>query len=78
MAIARGPCLAASVAYHTVGLFNQQVDSLFRIAHPVSARVTQSLTCHGKGGIVENVHIISQTCCMLCHADLSRHPVPIR
>lgn len=69
--------LAASVAYRAVELLNLQADGKFRPAHATTAAAARCLSCHGKGGMVDNVHISGQTSCTLCHADLSKHPVPI-
>lgn len=71
--------LTASVAKHTVELLNSQLADSFRLVHAVPAPVTGCLSCHAKGGAVENIHITSQTSCTGCHADISaRHPVPLK
>lgn len=67
--------LTASVAKYAVELLNQQADSAFKAAHEVPQDVKTCLSCHGKGGEVENVHATSATSCTVCHTDIKpNHP----
>ena len=67
--------LTASVVRYTIALANQQVDGLFKPAFAVPASVTGCLSCHGKGGALENVHITNQTDCQECHTTFpASHP----
>lgn len=67
--------LTASVAKYAVELLNQQADGAFEGTHAVPAEVKDCLSCHGKGGEVENVHATAQTSCTVCHTDLQpNHP----
>lgn len=67
--------LTASVAKYTVELLNQQADSAFKGTHEVPQEVKACLSCHGKGGQVENVHASAQNSCITCHTDIKpNHP----
>ena len=67
--------LTASVVRYTVNLANQQADATFKPTFAVPASVTGCLSCHGKGGALENVHITNQTDCKECHSALpASHP----
>lgn len=67
--------LTASVAKYVVELLNQQADSAFKAAHNVPEDVKTCLSCHGKGGQVENVHATAQSSCTVCHTDIKpNHP----
>ena len=68
--------LTASVARYTVDLLNKAADGTFKPTFAVPASVTGCLSCHGKGGVLENVHTSNQTDCTNCHTDLgTSHPV---
>jgi hypothetical protein len=68
--------LTASVVRYTVDLTNKQADGAFKQTFVVPASVTSCLSCHGKGGLLEDVHITNQTDCYECHTVLgSQHPV---
>jgi hypothetical protein len=68
--------LTASVVYKTVTLLNAQADGTFKATFAVPASVTGCLSCHGKGGALENVHITNQTDCRECHDTFpASHPV---
>ncbi|MEW6142658.1 MAG: C-GCAxxG-C-C family protein [Chloroflexota bacterium] len=68
--------ITASVVKYAVELLNKQTDQgSITIAHAVPASVTGCLSCHGKGGVKENVHISSQITCASCHDTLPKtHP----
>ena len=67
--------LTASVVQYTVNLLNQQVEGTFEASFTSPASVTGCLSCHGRGGFLENVHISNQTDCTTCHSELpSTHP----
>jgi hypothetical protein len=67
--------LTASVVRYTVDLLNKQADARFKASFALPASVTGCLSCHGKAGIVENVHASNQTTCTSCHDTLSTsHP----
>ncbi len=67
--------LTASVARYTADLLNKQADGAFKATFAVPASVTGCLSCHGKGGPIENVHVSNQTVCTECHDSLgSGHP----
>jgi hypothetical protein len=67
--------LTAAVVKKTVDLMNLQADGAFKATFAVPASVTGCLSCHGKGGALENVHITNQTDCKECHTPLpSSHP----
>jgi hypothetical protein len=70
---------AATVRY-VVDLLNKQADQgSITVAHTVPASVTGCLSCHGKGGVKENVHTSAQTTCTTCHDNLPKtHPVPAK
>jgi len=68
--------LTASVVRKTVELMNQQVDGAFKATFAVPASVTGCLSCHGKGGMLENVHASNATTCTDCHTTFpDSHPV---
>ena len=67
--------LTASVAKYTAEILNKQADGTFAVVNKVPAEVASCIGCHGKGGIVENVHQSSGSSCVTCHDDLSAaHP----
>ncbi len=67
--------LTASVAKYTVELLNAQAGGAFKAAHSIPAAVTQCLSCHGKGGVKEDVHASRMTSCTQCHTNLPpTHP----
>ncbi len=67
--------LTASVVRYTADLLNKQAEGTFKATFVVPASVTGCLSCHGKGGPVENVHVSNQTVCTECHDNLgSGHP----
>lgn len=71
--------VTASVAKYTVELLNAQADTTFKIAHPIPTAVTECLSCHGKGGVVENVHMSNNNSCFSCHEDIkAKHPIPLK
>lgn len=71
--------LTASVAKFTVEQLNKQAAGSFSLAHALPAEVTSCLSCHGKGGAVENVHASNQTSCSSCHSDIwTEHPLPLK
>ena len=68
--------ITAAVVRYTVDLANKQADATFKPTFTVPASVTGCLSCHGKAGAVENVHITNQSDCKECHTTLpSSHPV---
>lgn len=71
--------LTASVTKYTVELLNKQADNSFAVVHALPASVQECLSCHGKGGVVENVHASAATTCTSCHSDiLTKHPIPLK
>ncbi len=66
--------LTASVVKRTVELTNQQADGAFKQTFADPTSVTGCLSCHGKGGALENVHTSNQTDCLPCHTLPSSHP----
>lgn len=67
--------VTASVAKYVAELLNQQSNGTFKPAFAVSSDVSDCLSCHGKGGSVENVHTSNQTSCTVCHTDIGKgHP----
>jgi hypothetical protein len=59
--------ITASVAKHTIDLLNEAADGKTIAMPPLPADVTGCLACHGKGGIVENVHASKASTCTTCH-----------
>jgi hypothetical protein len=71
--------LTATVVSYTVNLLNQAADGTFKPTFADPASVTGCLSCHGKGGIAENVAVTNATDCTNCHTDLAtKHPVPLK
>lgn len=65
--------LTASVTKYTVDLLNRQADGTFKATFAVPSSVTGCLSCHGKGGIKENVHATNQVTCTNCHDNLGNN-----
>jgi hypothetical protein len=65
--------LTASVARHTTELLNKLADGETVAMPPLAAEVSGCLACHGKGGVVENVHASKASSCAICHEP---HPIP--
>lgn len=67
--------LTGSVAKFTVELLNAQTEGTFAPVNPIPGEVKGCLSCHGKGGMVENVHAAKGVSCTPCHTVLpSSHP----
>jgi hypothetical protein len=71
--------LTASAVQYTVELPNNQADGTFKTTFTVPASVNGCLACHGKGSMLENVHIANQNQCTDCHDSLpSGHPAVMK
>ncbi|MBI4346982.1 MAG: C_GCAxxG_C_C family protein [Elusimicrobia bacterium] len=64
--------LTASVAKKTAELLNGVADGVATTPIKLSKDVSNCLTCHGKDGKVENVHMSRATTCAVCH-DAADH-----
>jgi hypothetical protein len=59
--------LTASVAKKTTELLNSVADGVAATPIKLSKDVSSCLTCHGKDGKVENVHMSKASTCAVCH-----------
>ncbi|OGO36874.1 MAG: hypothetical protein A2147_11555 [Chloroflexi bacterium RBG_16_57_8] len=59
--------LTASVAKKAVELLNDSSAGTAIPAYSNSSDVAGCLTCHGKGGVKENVHMSKSDSCTICH-----------
>ncbi|MBI4303345.1 MAG: C-GCAxxG-C-C family protein [Chloroflexi bacterium] len=66
--------LTASVVKHTTELLNGSSDGKVAVMLPLSTEVSGCLACHGKGGVVENVHASRASSCVSCHEPHSLPP----
>lgn len=67
--------LTASTVKYTVEQLNKNLAGGFAVVHAVPQSVTGCLSCHGKGGLKENVHATNATTCTTCHDTLTtNHP----
>lgn len=69
--------LTASVAKRTVELLNDMADGKTVAAPAVVAEVVTCLGCHGKGGVLENVHASRGNACSICH-EPTGHPIALK
>jgi hypothetical protein len=60
--------LTASTVKYTVELLNKEFENKFEPTFAIPSSVSDCLSCHGKGGEIENVHISKQVDCNECHA----------
>jgi len=67
--------LVADTTLKTVELLNAQLDGTFKAAHPMPAATATCMSCHEKGGVLENSR--GKMDCGLCHftsASGQKHP----